>query len=85
MATVIKAIYEDGVFKPEEPVDIPEHTRVEVSVATDGASVAADTPPQDHQTGWTAMRRLVGLAAEADTSDGTASVGHDEFLYGRRR
>lgn len=25
----IQAIYEDGVFRPTEPVDLPEHCRVE--------------------------------------------------------
>lgn len=29
----IEAIYEDGVFKPLDPVDLPERCRVEVSFA----------------------------------------------------
>jgi predicted DNA-binding antitoxin AbrB/MazE fold protein len=29
---MIRAIYENGVFRPLEPVDIPEGTRVEVSL-----------------------------------------------------
>lgn len=31
----IKAIYEDGVFKPTEPVHIAERTRVAVTVLTE--------------------------------------------------
>lgn len=41
MAT-IRAIYENGVFRPVEPVDLPEHTAVEVTpAATNGSSVPA--------------------------------------------
>jgi predicted DNA-binding antitoxin AbrB/MazE fold protein len=43
MAT-IRAIYENGVFRPVEPVNLPEHTAVEVTpAATNGASNAAST------------------------------------------
>jgi AF2212-like protein len=53
MATV-KAIYEDGVFKPTEPVHLAEHTEVEVSVPSPAvAPGVADDP-----TGWMAMREL---------------------------
>lgn len=39
--TQIEAVYEDGVFRPLEPVTLPEHTRVTVAVPTP----AAGTPP----------------------------------------
>jgi predicted DNA-binding antitoxin AbrB/MazE fold protein len=29
----VEAIYENGVFRPLEPVDLPEHQRVEVTIA----------------------------------------------------
>lgn len=32
MSTTIHAIFEDGVFKPTEPVDLPERCEVEVEV-----------------------------------------------------
>jgi predicted DNA-binding antitoxin AbrB/MazE fold protein len=28
----VEAIYENGVFRPLEPVDLPEHQRVEVTI-----------------------------------------------------
>lgn len=28
----IEAVYENGVFRPVEPIDLPEHTRVRVAV-----------------------------------------------------
>jgi len=33
MKKSVEAIYEDGVFRPLEPVDLPDHQRVQVSVA----------------------------------------------------
>ena len=32
MTTPVKAIYEDGVLKPESPLELEEHTEVEVLV-----------------------------------------------------
>ena len=33
MKKSVEAIYENGVFRPLEPVDLPEHQRVEVTIA----------------------------------------------------
>jgi len=33
MKKSVEAIYENGVFRPLEPVDLPEHQRVQVTVA----------------------------------------------------
>ena len=33
MKKSVEAIYEDGVFRPLEPVDLPEHQRIHVTVA----------------------------------------------------
>jgi predicted DNA-binding antitoxin AbrB/MazE fold protein len=32
MTQTIHAVYENGVFRPTEPVDLPEHCEVEVEV-----------------------------------------------------
>jgi predicted DNA-binding antitoxin AbrB/MazE fold protein len=34
MTTAIDAIYEDGMLRPLQPLTLPEHTRVRVSVQT---------------------------------------------------
>jgi predicted DNA-binding antitoxin AbrB/MazE fold protein len=35
MKKSVEAIYENGVFRPLEPVDLPEHQRVQLTVADD--------------------------------------------------
>lgn len=35
MQMVIEAIYEDGVLKPVEPLDLPEHSRVWIIVESE--------------------------------------------------
>jgi predicted DNA-binding antitoxin AbrB/MazE fold protein len=72
----VKAIYEDGVFKPKESVDLEEKAEVEVILPT------APGLPEDDPTGWKAIDRLVG-SARSGISD--ISEKHDEYLYGDPR
>jgi predicted DNA-binding antitoxin AbrB/MazE fold protein len=45
MSTTIHAIFEDGVFKPTEPVDLPERCEVEVEVRQ--VTLAENVPTLD--------------------------------------
>jgi predicted DNA-binding antitoxin AbrB/MazE fold protein len=74
MATAVKAVYENGVFKPKEPVDLEEKTEVEVLIPT--------AAPADDATGWKAMREFIGLAGE-NAGSGKASEEHDGIVYRR--
>ena len=40
--STVAAIYENGVFRPLEKVDLPEHTRVELSLAQTLPEVEGD-------------------------------------------
>ncbi len=84
MATIIKAIYEDGVFKPQEPVELREHTEVEVSVPDPTSSRALDAPlvAEAGDNGWNAIDRLIGIV---DGTPGDVAVNHDHYLYGGPR
>jgi predicted DNA-binding antitoxin AbrB/MazE fold protein len=75
MTTAVKAIYEDGVFKPKEPVELQEKTEVEVLIPTPASA-------QDDPTGWKAMREFIGLAGESAGGD-RASEEHDKIVYRR--
>ena len=78
MTTVVKAIYEHGVFRPKEPLQLEERTEVEVLIPI--------TSPahEDDPTGWKAIDRLIGIA---DDQGGPTDVAenHDEYLYGSKR
>ena len=70
----VKAIYENGVFRPQEPVDLDEHTEVEVLIPSSAP------PDTDDPTGWQAAEALIGFidGAPADMAE-----HHDHYLYGQ--
>ncbi len=43
----IHAVYENGVFHPKEPVELPEHTEVEFEPKVVGAATAQDRAMQE--------------------------------------
>jgi len=67
----VKAIYENGVFKPAEPVHLAERTDVEVFIP---ATPSLDV---DDPTGWKAAEALSGFIEDAppDTAE-----RHDRWL-----
>lgn len=72
----IKAIYEDGVFKPQEPVHLDEHTEVEVLIPAEVLVDAADP------TRWKAAEALIGFIVDAPPD---MAEHHDAYLRGERR
>jgi predicted DNA-binding antitoxin AbrB/MazE fold protein len=76
MTTAVKAIYEDGVFKPTEPVALKERTEVEVLIPAEEKPIGQDP------TGWKAIEAMVGSMSSGRHD---ASENHDEYLYGNRR
>ena len=71
MSKVINAIYEDGVFKPLEQVDIKEHKKVKIILAT------------EIEYAITEECNLAGIIDVAkDCSDTDLSSHHDKYLYG---
>lgn len=77
MTTAVTAIYENGVFKPESPVDLKEKTKVHLVIET--ASNAAD---DDDPTGWKTAQELIGCIEDAPPD---MAENHDFYLYGRPR
>ena len=70
----VKAIYENGIFRPQEPVQLAEHTEVEVLIP------ATTSPDIDDPTGWKAVDRLIGIVENAPPD---LSENHDVYLYGK--
>jgi len=76
MTTAVKAVYENGVFKPKEPVELQEKTEVEVLIP-------APTPVDDNDpTGWKAAEELIGFIKDAPPD---MAENHDFYLYDRPR
>jgi predicted DNA-binding antitoxin AbrB/MazE fold protein len=73
MTTAVKAVYENGVFKPKEPVDLQEKTEVEVLIP--GPSGVDEDDP----TGWKAIDSLRGCIKGAPPD---VAENHDKYLYG---
>ena len=55
----VKAIYENGVLRPREPVHLEEHTEVEVLIPSSAS------PDTDDPTGWQAAEALIGFIEDA--------------------
>jgi predicted DNA-binding antitoxin AbrB/MazE fold protein len=75
MGTSIDAIYENGVFKPEQPVALKEKTRVHL-VIEDAVPPAEDDDP----TGWKTAMELMGCIKDAPEGEPIAR-DHDKYLY----
>ncbi len=69
----VKATYENGVFKPIEPVELPEHTEVEVLLPS---TAAINRQGRD---AWEAAQGLIGLVKDAPKD---MAEDHDFYLYG---
>lgn len=89
---IIKAVYEGGVFRPLDPVELPEGTQVEVSPLREDVV----QPTRNNASQRNAAKPLVGekLAALLDQfdalpyaphPDGRTDIAehHDEILYPR--
>ncbi len=75
MTITVGAVYENGVLKPDAPLQLEEKAKVTVTIETLHATeVDAEDP-----TGWKAIDRLMGIG-KAGASD--VSEKHDDYLYG---
>jgi predicted DNA-binding antitoxin AbrB/MazE fold protein len=70
MSKVIDAIFENGVFKPLEKVDIKEHEKVKVILANEGESQEKECT----------LDGIIDIAKDCPDTD--LSIHHDKYLYG---
>jgi predicted DNA-binding antitoxin AbrB/MazE fold protein len=82
MTITVPGVYEgDGVLKLEKPVDLKEHTKVNVTIETPKEEPAEDDDP----TGWKAAREFIGMWKDAPPRSSTSlSEDHDRAIYRRR-
>lgn len=76
MTIVVDAVYEDGVLKPERPLELEEKAKVHVTIEV--KATATSSGQQDDPTGWKAIDRLMGIgkAVAPDVAE-----KHDDHLY----
>jgi predicted DNA-binding antitoxin AbrB/MazE fold protein len=78
MTTTINAVYQDGVFRPEVPPDLPEGTTVQLWVLT---------PKRSRLVGEAALEHLRYVASKFDPLTDRPEVTSenvDEILYGKK-
>lgn len=69
------AIYENGVFRPIEPVDLPEGTIVHVDAPAEVIDVRAIVPPGTDEA---LIKVYECLGRSYDTGDPEAAARHNE-------
>jgi predicted DNA-binding antitoxin AbrB/MazE fold protein len=74
----VDAVYEDGVLKPERPLQLDERAKVRVIIEVMPAA-AADS---DDPTGWKAAEKLMGCITEPLIADDVVE-NHDRYIYRR--
>jgi predicted DNA-binding antitoxin AbrB/MazE fold protein len=80
MSQLINAIYEDGVLKPLDPLNLAEHQRVWLRIGTG--------PSQEADLVLNQCKAIEELDAEMDglpdnsPDDGFSAANHDRVLYG---
>lgn len=73
-STDVDAVYEDGVFKPERPVDLAEKTKVHLVIETASPPAEDDDDP----TGWKTAMELIGCV---DDGPEDGAENHDRYIY----
>lgn len=76
MTITVAAVYEDGVLKPESPLNLKEKSKVTVTIEEPQPAKAADDDP----TGWKTADELIGFIK--DGPKGPIGRDHDKYLYG---
>jgi predicted DNA-binding antitoxin AbrB/MazE fold protein len=81
MTQNVDAIYDQGVFRPVEPVILPEGTRVHLRVEEEnGADQSAAKPAEDELP--TLLERMKDFVGTVHDLPPDSSVNLDHYLYG---
>lgn len=83
MSYQFDAIFADVVIRPLEPLNLPDRTRIKVTVD----SASGDLPPSldQQQAALEAMFAEIDALPHYSNNDAWSARDHDEVLYGRQR
>lgn len=79
MTTNLKAIYENGVLRLEEPLPFPEGAQVDITVTSQEDNGSRSQVMEDQS--WDALTKLLAECA-IDTGVPDLAQQHDHYLYG---
>jgi len=86
MSRVIPAIFDAGVFRPLEPVDLAEGTQVHVQVpTTSNTKSIGELSPEQLARQQKAIKELleeIATLPDEGPDDGFSGRDHDRILYG---
>lgn len=80
MTTNLKAIYEQGVLRLEEPLSLPDGAQVDVALIVPEKDNGATSQPMDGRS-WDTLTQLLA-DCEIDTGVAALASQHDHYLYG---
>ena len=78
MTIDVDAVYENGVLKPERPLELKEKAKVHITIEPRSAD-AQDAEDAGDATGWKAIDELRGIVKDAPAD---MAENHDRYLYG---
>ncbi len=84
MSDTIPAVFDSGVFRPLEPVELAEGTQVIVQVPA-AAVQSAEFSPEELARQQSAIREFLdrmGALPDEGPNDGFSGRDHDKILYG---
>ena len=90
MSHDIRAIFDKGVFRPLEPLDLPDGTCVHLRVDEEMREIAKDgqvdpAELKQQQLALQAMLREVERLPQTAKRDGLSGRDHDYILYGSQK
>ena len=77
MTTAVDAIYQNGVFRPTIPPDLPNGTAVRITVEPRPSAA-----PLDPAAVYQLIKAIADLAEEPGGDPTVTARGHDATLYG---
>jgi predicted DNA-binding antitoxin AbrB/MazE fold protein len=82
MSQTIMAIYEDGVFKPLQKVNIKPHQKAELIIFPEEETDAS--PKETHKLVEFQKKALLKLCGKGNSSLADVGRNHDKYLYQKK-
>jgi len=79
--STIEAVYEQGVLRPDRPIDLAEGSRVEIIVLPAESRELVDKTQFDPRRAAKRIAEIAALPLES-SPDGFSGEDHDQVLYG---